>query len=245
MDPIMALAEQHDLIVLEDAAHAFGGEYKGRKLGTIGHFGSFSFHEVKNITSFGEGGILCTSIEEFRPEMKRARFLGTDFSRKIKDWLYDVTPIQGKGGGTFVATNFSTTEIQGLSLIHILYHITEFLKSLEEYRPHISQRYTPVSYTHLLLIFVGSTHFAKSCAFRVQNLQNPAKKQRPGLYKKTMADTEVPAIPLPLPRPAVRLPSVSPPGRNPASACKPSPAARPPPSAAARRPGISAPSEYS
>lgn len=115
MDPIMELAKAHDIIVLEDAAHAFGGEYKGRKLGTIGHFGAFSFHEVKNITSFGEGGILCTSIDSFKSEMRRARFLGTDFSRAIKNWLYDISPIQGKNG-PFVATNFSTTEIQGLGL---------------------------------------------------------------------------------------------------------------------------------
>ena len=140
MDPIMALAEQHDLIVLEDAAHAFGGEYKGRKLGTIGHFGSFSFHEVKNITSFGEGGILCTSIEEFRPEMKRARFLGTDFSRKIKDWLYDVTPIQGKGGGTFVATNFSTTEIQGLGLQLQVARIEQIIEARRRAAAYLNER---------------------------------------------------------------------------------------------------------
>lgn len=116
MDPIMELAKEHDIIVLEDAAHGFGGEYKGRKLGTIGHFGAFSFHEVKNMTSFGEGGILTTTIEEFRPEMKRARFLGCDFSKKIKNWLYDVCAIQGKDNTKFAATNFSTTEIQGLGM---------------------------------------------------------------------------------------------------------------------------------
>ena len=115
MDPVLELAKQHDIVVLEDAAHAFGGEYKHRKLGTIGDFGSFSFHEVKNITSFGEGGILCSNITEFLPEMRRARFLGTDFTKHIKDWLYEVTSIQGKRG-PFVATNFSTTEIQGLGL---------------------------------------------------------------------------------------------------------------------------------
>ena len=115
MDPILELAKQRDIVVLEDAAHAFGGEYKHRKLGTIGDFGSFSFHEVKNITSFGEGGILCSNITEFLPEMRRARFLGTDFTKHIKDWLYEVTSIQGKRG-PFVATNFSTTEIQGLGL---------------------------------------------------------------------------------------------------------------------------------
>ena len=115
MDPIMELAKEHDILVLEDAAHAFGGMYKGKKLGTIGHFGSFSFHEVKNITSFGEGGILTTSVVELREHLKRTRFLGLDFSRKIKNWLYDVTSIPGKYG-PFVAGNYSTTEIQALGL---------------------------------------------------------------------------------------------------------------------------------
>lgn len=115
MDPIMALAKKHDIVVLEDAAHAFGASYKGRMIGTIGDFTSFSFHEVKNITSFGEGGVLTTTIESFRDDMRRARFLGLDFSRKIKNWLYDISPIQGKYG-PFVASNSSTTEIQGLGL---------------------------------------------------------------------------------------------------------------------------------
>lgn len=115
MDPIMKLAKEHDILVLEDAAHAFGAMYKGRHLGTIGDFGSFSFHEVKNITSFGEGGIVCTNVPGFGPDMKRARFLGLDFSAPIKDWLYNITPIPGKNR-PFVAQNASTTEIQGLGL---------------------------------------------------------------------------------------------------------------------------------
>jgi perosamine synthetase len=115
MDPIIKLAKEHNILVLEDAAHAFGAMYKGKKIGTIGDFASFSFHEVKNITSFGEGGIATTTIPGFGPEMKRARFFGTDFTKPIKDWLYNVTPIQGKYG-PFVALNSSTTEIQGLGL---------------------------------------------------------------------------------------------------------------------------------
>ncbi len=115
MDPIMELARKHDILVLEDAAHAFGAMYKGRKLGTIGDFAAFSMHEVKNITSFGEGGIATTNIPGFGDEMKRARFFGTDFSKPIKNWLYNVTPIQGKYE-PFVAVNYSTTEIQGLGL---------------------------------------------------------------------------------------------------------------------------------
>ena len=115
MDPILELAKKHNILVLEDAAHAFGAMYKGKKIGTLGDFASFSFHEVKNITSFGEGGIATTTIPGFGPEMKRARFFGTDFSKPIKDWLYNVTPIPGKEK-PFVAVNYSTTEIQGLGL---------------------------------------------------------------------------------------------------------------------------------
>lgn len=115
MDPIMELARKHDILVLEDAAHAFGAMYKGKKIGTIGDFAAFSFHEVKNITSFGEGGIVTTTIPGFKDHIKRARFFGLDFSRKIKDWLYDVSAMPGKEE-PFVAVNYSTTEIQALGL---------------------------------------------------------------------------------------------------------------------------------
>lgn len=115
MQPIMELAKAHDILVLEDAAHAFGALYKGQKVGTIGDFAAFSMHEVKNITSFGEGGILTTTITGIENELKRARFLGLDFSCPIKDWLYNITPIQGKYA-PFVPGNASTTEIQGLGL---------------------------------------------------------------------------------------------------------------------------------
>jgi len=115
MDPIMRLAEKHDLVVIEDAAHAFGAEYKGKKVGTIGHFGVFSFHEVKNITSFGEGGIICTDLP-IGEDFGKCRFLGLDLSRKIKNWLYDVVALEGKYG-PFVAGNSSSTEIQAIGLL--------------------------------------------------------------------------------------------------------------------------------
>ena len=64
MDAIMALAEQHHLLVVEDAAHAIDSFYKGRPLGSIGHFAAFSFHETKNINC-GEGGMLVVNDERF------------------------------------------------------------------------------------------------------------------------------------------------------------------------------------
>ena len=96
MDPLMEIANKHNILVLEDAAHAFGASYKGRKIGTIGHFTGFSLHEVKNCTSFGEGGILTTTIPEFKDYMVPSRFFGVDFSRKIPNWLYDVGALPGK-----------------------------------------------------------------------------------------------------------------------------------------------------
>nr|MBQ4317889.1 DegT/DnrJ/EryC1/StrS family aminotransferase [Clostridia bacterium] len=130
MDAINAIAKKHGIIVLEDAAHAFGAEYKGKKIGTISDFTAFSFHEVKNLTSFGEGGILTTNREDIKGEIKRARFLGMDFSRKIKNWLYDITAIPGLNK-PFVAGNHSTTEIQALGL---MLQLSRYEKILNERR---------------------------------------------------------------------------------------------------------------
>lgn len=75
MDRIMAIAEKHNLIVIEDAAHAHGGIYKGRKLGTIGHAGSFSFQSSKNLNS-GEGGIVVTNDEKLYDRINSLRNVG-------------------------------------------------------------------------------------------------------------------------------------------------------------------------
>jgi dTDP-4-amino-4,6-dideoxygalactose transaminase len=114
MDPIMRLAEERDITVIEDAAHAFGAEYKGRMAGAVGHFGSFSFHEVKNITALGEGGLLVSNTD-FGADFDKARFLGLDLSRQIANWLYDVVALEGKDG-VFAPGNHSATEIQALGL---------------------------------------------------------------------------------------------------------------------------------
>jgi len=65
MDKIMEIANRHNLFVVEDAAQAIDSYYNGKPLGGIGHFGCFSFHETKNITAGGEGGLLCVNDERF------------------------------------------------------------------------------------------------------------------------------------------------------------------------------------
>ncbi len=72
MDAIMAIAREHGLVVVEDCAHAHGAEYKGRKVGTIGHFGCFSFQQKKNL-SLGEGGMAVTDDAEAAERLRQMR----------------------------------------------------------------------------------------------------------------------------------------------------------------------------
>lgn len=81
MDKIMDIARRHNLLVVEDAAQAVDSYYKDRPLGGIGHIGCFSFHETKNITAGGEGGLLVINDEwvdtgsSFLPSEINAAFL--------------------------------------------------------------------------------------------------------------------------------------------------------------------------
>ena len=127
MDPIMELAAKHGITVMEDAAHGMGGAYKGRKLGSIGHFGGFSLHEVKNINSLGEGGVLLSNEDWAGPQFPGGRFLGLDFTRKIKDWLYDISPLNDRYGNPQVAFNHSATEIQALGMILQMQRLDEII----------------------------------------------------------------------------------------------------------------------
>lgn len=80
IDRIMAIAKQHNLLVVEDAAQALLSTYKGRALGSIGHFGCLSFHETKNIIS-GEGGALLVNDERFVERAEIIREKGTNRSQ--------------------------------------------------------------------------------------------------------------------------------------------------------------------
>jgi dTDP-4-amino-4,6-dideoxygalactose transaminase len=76
MDPLMHLAKKHGLAVLEDAAQAFGCEYKGRKVGSIGDAGCFSFFPSKNLGAFGDGGLLITNSDEIADSVRMMRVHG-------------------------------------------------------------------------------------------------------------------------------------------------------------------------
>ncbi len=75
MDAIMAIARRHGLMVIEDAAHALGARYKGRRVGTLADMTVFSFHPVKHITT-GEGGMVVTDHAELYERLRRIRHHG-------------------------------------------------------------------------------------------------------------------------------------------------------------------------
>lgn len=80
MDVIMDIAYRHNLLVIEDAAQGVMATYKGRALGSIGHFGAYSFHETKNIIS-GEGGALLINDPKFIERAEIIREKGTNRSQ--------------------------------------------------------------------------------------------------------------------------------------------------------------------
>jgi dTDP-4-amino-4,6-dideoxygalactose transaminase len=76
MDKMMALAKQYKLKVIEDAAQAIGAEYRGKKAGSVGDAGTFSFFPTKNLGCYGDGGMVVTNDEQLADKVKILRFHG-------------------------------------------------------------------------------------------------------------------------------------------------------------------------
>ena len=84
MDVIMKLADKYDIFVIEDAAQGMMASYKGKALGSIGHMGSYSFHETKNYTSGGEGGLLIINDPSLTSRAEIIREKGTNRTQFLK-----------------------------------------------------------------------------------------------------------------------------------------------------------------
>lgn len=83
MDPIMAFAKKHDLYVIEDCAQCVGGIYKGKKVGTVGDAGCFSFCQSKHFTTGGEGGMVVTDDDDLAWECRSFRDHGYDVQERL------------------------------------------------------------------------------------------------------------------------------------------------------------------
>jgi len=100
LDEINTLAKEHGLVVIEDACHALGAEYKGRKIGSLSDMTVLSFHPVKHITS-GEGGMILTDNEEYYEKMRR--FRNHNIVHGLHHWEYKIYD---------VGYNYRLTDIQ-------------------------------------------------------------------------------------------------------------------------------------
>ena len=111
MDTIMEIANKYDLFVVEDAAQAMMSSYKGKPLGTIGHFGTFSFHETKNYTSGGEGGLLIINDERYAEKAEVIREKGTNRSQFFRGMVDKYTWVDI--GSSYLMNDLSAAYLWG------------------------------------------------------------------------------------------------------------------------------------
>lgn len=117
MDEIMEIASKNNLYVVEDAAQAIDSYYKGKPLGSIGHLGTFSFHETKNIQS-GEGGLLCINDDNF---IKRAEVLWEKGTNRAEFFRGEIN----KYGWVDIGSSFLPPEIVSAFLWAQIENLTE------------------------------------------------------------------------------------------------------------------------
>lgn len=86
MDPICALADERGLAVIEDAAQSIGAEYKGRRAGSIGRLGCFSFYPTKNLGAYGDGGLVTTGDSQLAARLRALRAHGST-SKYVHEWV--------------------------------------------------------------------------------------------------------------------------------------------------------------
>lgn len=121
MDAIMNIADEHELVVIEDGAHSLGATYKGRKVGTQAHMTMFSFHPVKPVTT-GEGGVIVTNDETYYKRLLQFRSHGIEqtlYAKEQGDWYYEMTDI---------GYNYRMTDIQAALGISQLKKLDTFLQ---------------------------------------------------------------------------------------------------------------------
>jgi dTDP-4-amino-4,6-dideoxygalactose transaminase/acetyltransferase-like isoleucine patch superfamily enzyme len=97
MDPILAIARRHGLVVIEDAAQAHGAEYKGRRAGSLGDLGCFSFYPGKNLGAYGEGGLVTTGNPEYARTIRMLRDWGQErkYHHVLRGYNYRMEGFQG------------------------------------------------------------------------------------------------------------------------------------------------------
>ncbi|WP_417539704.1 dTDP-4-amino-4,6-dideoxygalactose transaminase [Marinobacter sp.] len=167
MDTIMAIAKRHNLYVIEDAAQGVMSNYKGRALGTIGHLGAFSFHETKNYTSGGEGGLLIINEERFTDRAEIIREKGTNRSLFFRGMV-------DKYQWVDIGSSYLPSELQAAYLWAQLEHSTEINETRLKAWHFYWNQLLPLAeagYIQLATIPEGCTHNAHMFFLKTANLE--------------------------------------------------------------------------
>lgn len=124
MDPILELAGDHNLVVIEDAANAAGAEYKGQKVGSLGDAGCFSFQATKNMTT-GDGGMITTSHGEIVERLQRLRWVGINLDTWKRNanperysWYYEVDEVGYKYHMNDIQASIGLVQLQKLDTMN-------------------------------------------------------------------------------------------------------------------------------
>jgi perosamine synthetase len=119
LDAILGLADRHGLVVIEDASHALGAEYKGRRVGGISHMTVFSFHPVKHVTT-GEGGIVSTDRAELASRLRLFRNHGIDSDARRRQaegqWYYEMVALGYNYRLTDIGSALGLTQLRKLDV---------------------------------------------------------------------------------------------------------------------------------
>ncbi|MBR0472820.1 MAG: DegT/DnrJ/EryC1/StrS family aminotransferase [Methanosphaera sp.] len=166
MDPILEIAEKHDLKVIEDAAQAHGAIYKGKKIGSLGDFGCFSFYPTKNMTT-GEGGMVTTNDDDLAEKAGMVRAHGE--SKRYEQSL--------------LGYNYRMTDIAASIGLVQLKHINEFNKKRNENAKYLSEGLSDVNGITTPKIDDDVTHVFHQYTIRVS-------KDRDA-FKQYLTDNEI------------------------------------------------------
>jgi dTDP-4-amino-4,6-dideoxygalactose transaminase len=133
MDPIQEISRKHNLLVVEDCAQALGSDYKGRKIGTFGHVGCFSFYPSKHLGAYGDGCMIVTNDERIALKARSLR----EYGRKLEG-------PHGKYECDTIGYNSRLDEVQAAVLSIKLQHLDEWNKKRQNAAAYYNQAFASV-----------------------------------------------------------------------------------------------------
>jgi len=176
LDKLKAIAQKHNLILIEDACHALGAEYKRKKIGSVSDLTIFSFHPVKSITT-GEGGAVLTDKKDYYERLKMFRTHGITKKNLVNksegDWYYEMQEL---------GFNYRMTDIQAALGISQLKRLDKFIKA----RRKIAGNYKKIFDKYSDLISLPSADNIQDSSWHlfVIRLRGRSASKRAEIFKK-------------------------------------------------------------